>query len=287
MNQNAQQAPQIFDMRKRSAKFERSANRLKQRNETSFIWDHIANEFCERLESIKRKFNNILIIGPMAYYIDKLISAGENAIEQNANIIIMNNSAAEDELPYDVAQFDLIISGGTLDSVNDLPGALVQIRRILKADGLLIGTIFGSGSLSMLKSIMMAADNTPIRPHIHPQIDIRTMADLLVRAGLKLPVADRDTLVIRYSNLFTLVNDIRDIGAGNCLSGPIHPMNKTSLKRAVHKWISLQEEDGKVSETVELIHFNGWAPSPDQPKPTKRGSASVSLIDALKSNNNI
>lgn len=282
MNQNPQQAPQIFDMRKRIAKFDRATHRLTQRGETSFIWDYIADEFCERLAAVKRIFKNVLIMGPMTFYQDRFVLAGDHAIDKDAKISILQNHIADDALPYDTEEFDLIISGGTLDCVNDLPGALIQMRRSLKPDGLLIGSIFGSGSLAMLKSVMMAADDMAVRPHIHPQIDIRTMADLLVRAGLKLPVADRDTLTIRYANLFALANDIRDIGAGNCLSGTIHPMSKSSLERAAQKWISLQEKDGKVSETVELIHFNGWAPSPDQPKPAKRGSASVSLSDALK-----
>lgn len=277
------QTPQIFDMRKRRAKFERAAHRLIISNQTSFIWNHIAEEFCERLAAITRQFDNILITGPMTQYADKFIAAGDNAISANANIIL-EPEQEEDALPYDAEQFDAIISGGTLDGVNDLPGALIQMRRFLKPDGLLLGSIFGSGSLSVLKSIMMAADGDAVRPHIHPQIDIRTMADLLVRAGFKLPVADRDSLIIRYSNLFDMVSDIRDCGLGNSLSARTPAYNKASLYRAIEKWSDLQEDDGKVSEHCELIHFNGWAPSPDQPKPAQRGSGKMSLADALKPN---
>lgn len=285
MNQNAPPAasatPQIFDSRKRSAKMNRAKARVQAKNQTQFIWDHIADEFCERLAAIKRRFDNVLITGPMTHYKQKFIDAGEQAIHHDA-VIILDQSHDEDALPYEIEQFDAIITGGTLDGVNDLPGALIQMRRFLKADGLLLGSIFGSGSLSTVKSIMMAADGDAVRPHIHPQIDIRTMADLLVRAGLKLPVADRDTLNIRYSDLLTLVNDIRDMGLGNSLSADTPPISRTALYRAFEKWTSLQEDDGKVTEKCELIHFNGWAPSPDQPKPAKRGSGKMSLADALK-----
>ncbi len=277
------QTPQIFNMHKRRAKFERAKSRLALNGHTSFIWDHIAAEFCERLAAITRQFHNVLITGPMTHYAQDFRAAGDNAILEDANITLETHHN-EDALPYQSEQFDVIISGGTLDSVNDLPGALIQMRRFLKPDGLLLGSIFGSGSLSILKSIMMAADDDAVRPHIHPQIDIRTMADLLVRAGFKLPVADRDSLIIRYSNLFDMVSDIRDIGLGNSLSAHTPAYNKASLYRALERWNELQEEDDKVSEHCELIHFNGWSPSPDQPKPAKRGSGKMSLADALKPN---
>lgn len=280
------QTPQIFDMRKRKAKMARAYGRAQKSHERSFIWDYIANECCERLAAITRRFDNILITGPLGQYRDILVQAGENAIHKNASIIV-NLYDSEDSLPYQKEQFDIIITGITLDSVNDLPGALIQMRRFLKPDGMLIGSIMGSGTLSTLKSIMMAADGDAVRPHIHPQIDIRTMADLLVRAGFKLPVADRDTLNVRYSELFTLVNDIRDIGLGNSLSSDTPPLTRDAILRAIEHWTKLQEHDGKISEKFEFIHFNGWAPSPDQPKPARRGSGKMSLADALKPKSNI
>lgn len=282
MNQNPANTPQIFSITKQSAKHERARSRLALKRETSFIWDHIAHEFCERLAAITRRFDNILITGPMAYYKNELIAAGEHAIHKDAKIVIADYKHSEDQLHYKAEQFDAIISGGTLDGVNDLPGALIQMRRFLKPDGVLLGSIFGSGSLATLKSIMMAADGDAVRPHIHPQIDIRTMADLMVRAGFQLPVADRDTVRVRYSSLLIMVNDIRDMGLGNSLTQHTPNMSRAALYRAIEKWNSLTEDDGKVTETCEMIHFNGWAPSPDQPKPAKRGSAKMSLADALK-----
>ncbi len=275
------QTPQIFNMSKRHAKLKRAQSRLNDTGRTSFIWDYIAAEFCERLSAITRQFHNVLITGPMIQYVNDFIEAGNNAISKDAQIIL-EAYQSEDALRYKAEQFDAIITGGTLDSINDLPGALIQMRRFLKPDGLLLGSIFGSGSLSTLKSIMIFADDDAVRAHIHPQIDIRTMADLLVRAGFKLPVADRDNLIIRYSSLFDLVSDIRDLGLGNSLSTHTAIYNKASLYRALEKWTELQEEDGKVSEHCALIHFNGWAPSPDQPQPAKRGSGKISLAEALK-----
>jgi len=282
MNQDNSSAPHIFDMQKRQAKFSRAEHRLVLKSEKHFLWNYIAKEFCERLAAVKRKFDNILIIGPMRHYANDFIETGDNAINTDANVIIASQDIIEDQWPYASEQFDLIITGATLDSVNDLPGALIQIRRSLVPDGLLVASIFGSGSLPCLKSVMMSADGDAVRPHIHPQIDIRTMADLLVRTGYKLPVADRDTLKIRYSDLFKLVNDIRDMGLGNSLNQVVPHINKAALYKAFEKWDNLLESDNKVSETIELIHFNGWASSPDQPKPAKRGSANISLVEVLK-----
>jgi len=284
-----QNIPQIFDAKRQRAKMPRAYHRLSRENRTSFIWNHIAEEFYERLSAVTREFKTILIIGPMTQYLSSLIDAGEKAIMRDASITLASPFELqdhiiieEDNLPFEFETFDLIISAGSLDSVNDLPGALLQMRKALKPDGLLLGTIFGSGSLSTLKSIMMSADGDYVKAHIHPQIDIRTMADLLVRAGFQLPVADRDSMTIRYSSLSTLINDIRDIGAGNSLSKANMTMDRRSLVKAGEAWHALQEEDGKVSEQSELIHFSGWSPSPDQPKPARRGSGTMSLQDVLK-----
>lgn len=281
----SKQTPQIFNMSKRHAKFTRAQSRRALSGKPSFIWDHIATEFCERLSIITRSFHSILITGPMTQYAHDFLAAGDNAISKDAHIIL-DAYQREDALHYNAEQFDVIITGGTLDSVNDLPGALIQMRRFLKPDGLLLGSIFGSGSLSTLKSIMITADGDTVSAHIHPQIDIRTMADLLVRAGFTLPVADKDSLIIRYSKLLDMVNDIRDCGIGNSLSVNTPPYNKESLYRALAKWNDLQEEDGKVSEYCELIYFNGWSPSPNQPKAAKRGSGKMSLANALKNSSN-
>jgi NADH dehydrogenase [ubiquinone] 1 alpha subcomplex assembly factor 5 len=147
----------------------------------------------------------------------------------------------------------------------------------------LLANLFGSGSLSSLKAVMIEADGDRISAHIHPQIDLRAMADLLVRAGFALPVADIDRLSVRYKDWRRLVDDIRAMGFGNALAGARTFLGKDYPDRLSSAWAARAEADGKVTEQFQFLQISGWAPSPDQPKPAKRGSASVSLAKILGS----
>ncbi len=263
--------PEIFDRKRRMAMRKRGISR----GGASFLWQHLADDLADRLAYVSRDFVDVLIIGPMTAYAATIVA------DRQVNITAASLTE-EDRLPFPPQSFDLIIAAGTLDSVNDLPGALIQMRRCLRPDGLLLGSVFGAGSLAQLKSSMLAADGDHAAPHIHPQIDLRTMADLLSRTGFALPVADSDVLPVRYGNLVTLIGDLRDMGIGNALAGPRRYLGKTTFARLHAKWGLLAEQDGKVEERFVLSHFSGWAPSPDQPKAAKRGSGTVSLAEALK-----
>ncbi len=129
---------------------------------------------------------------------------------------------------------------------------------------------------------MMAADGPRVAPHIHPQIELRSGADLLSRAGFALPVADLDQLTVRYSAWRSLVDDLRISGFGNMLAGKRPYLGRSYPDRLTKAWSRLAEDDGKVSEQFAFISLSGWSPSPDQPKPAKRGSGKISLAEALK-----
>ena len=274
-------APDIFDYRRRRALRGRSAGA------PSLFLEWMADDLGERLSAVSREFRDILLLGPVARFREKLALPAEAAIRYAALSEAEAHDGAvlctEDALPFEPASFDLIISAGTLDSVNDLPGALIQVRRSLKPDGLFLGTMFGAGSLPALKRCMIAADGDRTAAHIHPQIDVRSAGDLLSRAGFAMPVADGDRLTLRYGDPLRLINDLREAGTGNALAGPRAFIGKAGLARLFEAWAGMVEADGKLSERLELISLSGWAPSPDQAKPARRGSASVSLADALRS----
>jgi NADH dehydrogenase [ubiquinone] 1 alpha subcomplex assembly factor 5 len=263
--------PQIFDNKRRMAMRQRAIARGAAQ---SFLLGHMADELADRLAFVSRSFESVLVIGPITVFADQILA--ERKVMLTADIL-----ANEEALSYARHSFDLVISAGTLDSVNDLPGALIQIRQTLKPDGLFLGTLYGAGSLSTLKAAMVSADGAHARPHIHPQIDLRTIADLMTRAGFALPVADLDTLKVRYASWSTLVSDLRDASAGNILSGPRGYARHvpTALEA---EWCMHCDSEGRVSETFNFLQLNGWAPSPAQPKPAKRGSATVSLANVLK-----
>lgn len=276
------QPPEIFDRRRRRALRDRAG----YRQGDGFLWEHIARDMAERLASVTRDFHSALIIGPISSFQNILMGGRQcdvttASLSASAALLTDDPVIEEDRLPFDPESFDLIISAGTLDSVNDLPGALVQIRRTLKPDGLFLGHMFGAGSLTSLKSLMLAAEGTRAAPHIHPQIDLRSAADLLSRAGFALPVADQDTMPVRYSSWRKLVDDIRNAGVGNALAGSRRFLGKDILARLDSEWANRLDNSTKLEDNYVHIHLSGWAPSPDQPQPARRGSGKVSLAAIL------
>jgi NADH dehydrogenase [ubiquinone] 1 alpha subcomplex assembly factor 5 len=267
----ADSAPVIFDNRRRMAIRARAVARgLEQ----SFLLAAMADELAERLAYVSRNFKTVLLVGPIAVFADRILCERTPAVTIN----VMQD---EEAFCYPPGSFDLVLSAGTLDSVNDLPGALVQLRRVLKPDGLFLGTLFGAGSLKTLKSAMLIADGELVRPHIHPQIDLRAISDLITRAGFALPVTDIDKLEVRYGDWRRLVRDLRDAGVSNALSSP-RRFARSMPDALGAAWRSMSDLDGRVNESFHFLQLSGWAPAPSQPKPAARGSGTVSLASALK-----
>lgn len=268
-------APEIFDPARRKAQQQRAIGLAKANH---FIWDILSEDIADRLGCTTRKFESCLITGPLSGYAEKIL--GPNVARYT-----QFNFACEDQLGVEPESFDLVISAGTLDSVNDLPGALIQIRRALRPDGLFLGAMFGAGTLASLKKALLLADGATATSHIHPQIELRAAADLLTRAGFALPVADRMVTKVRYRDWRSLVDDLRSAGVGNCLAGKRPYLGKKYLNRLDDAWEELAASDGKVSECFEFLHLSGWRPSANQPKPARRGSGEISLSAILGKSN--
>ena len=257
--------------------FDRKLRRLRlaradARGGPYFLLQLMADDLIERLELVQRRFADALVLG-----------GGDLAVRlRERGLRVTCSDADEDRLPFPAASFDLILSAGRLDTVNDLPGALIQIRRTLRPDGLFLAAFLGAGSLPRLRQAMRAAEaaeGRPAAPRIHPQIDVRAAGDLLTRAGFALPVADTEIVSIRYPAFAALVADIRALGATNMLlARDRRPFGRTGLAAAAADFAA---GDG-APERFEIVYLTGWAPAPDQPKAAPRGSGSVSLADALK-----
>lgn len=273
--------PEIFNRQRRRALRERAAGRAGD----MFLWRQIADDIAERLSMVARDFSDILIIGPIGRWVQDMLPRGASithgALSDGEAFGTTVQPIEEDRLPYPPEHFDLVIAAGTLDSVNDLPGALVQIRRILRPDGLFLGHMFGAGSLALLKSVLLEAEADRAASHIHPQIDLRSAADLLVRAGFKLPVADLDVTHVRYQNWRSIVSDLRDAGIGNALAGTRRYLGKDIGARLDNAFAHRVDAQGRATEVFTHLYLSGWSPSEDQPKPAKRGSGQVSLADFL------
>jgi NADH dehydrogenase [ubiquinone] 1 alpha subcomplex assembly factor 5 len=278
----SQDAP--FDRRLRRLRRDRAAARFA---DADYLHRLAADELVERLDCVKRDFRRALDLGCAGGYLTRRLR------ERGLDVVACDSGAAfaraaggvqadEDRLPFADGAFDLVVSVGALDGVNDLPGALLLARRVLRPDGLFLGAFAGAGSLPRLRRAMLAADAVEggAAARIHPQIDVRTAGDLLTRAGFALPVVDAQPIDVRFGSLIGLVRDLRAMGATNILAArSLRPLGRLGLAAAIADFDTTGD---KTVERFEILHLLGWSPSPDQPRPAPRGSGKISLAEALK-----
>ena len=192
-----------------------------------------------------------------------------------------------ERLPVAGGRLDLAVSLLALQTVNDLPGALIQMRRALKGDGLLIAAMIGGETLTELRQSLTIAESEILggaSPRVAPFVDVRALGGLAQRAGLALPVVDLDRAIVRYPDMLALFADLRAMGATNALQARSRkPLRREVLLRAAAVYAErFADPDGRLRATFDLVWLAAWAPHESQPKPLEPGSARTSLADALK-----
>jgi SAM-dependent methyltransferase len=243
--------PRIFDPERRRAARRRALTRQGRPGAARFVLEDMIEDVAERLAFVRQPAGEALVIGDRAGVLVR------DLIAQDHEVMVRDVAELDEELPYPSAGFDLIVSLGTLDTVNDLPGALIHIRNALAPGGRAIAEFVGAGSVDNLRRAMFAAE--PERPaaRLHPMVDIRAAAALLQRAGWADPVADSRTLKVAYRSLDRLVADLRDQGLGNVLASPAPPLGKAALKRARAAFLEGADADGRVVESFEILTLSG------------------------------
>jgi len=216
-----------------------------------FVLEDMIEDVAERLAFVRQPAGEALVIG------DRTGVLVRDLIAQDHEVMARDVADLDEELPYPSGGFDLIVSLGTLDTVNDLPGALIHIRNALAPGGRAIVEFVGAGSLAHLRRAMFAAE--PERPaaRLHPMIDIRAAAALLQRAGWTDPVADSRTIKVAYRSLDRLVADLRDQGLGNVLASPAPALGKAALERARAVFLEGVDTEGRVVESFEILTLSG------------------------------
>jgi NADH dehydrogenase [ubiquinone] 1 alpha subcomplex assembly factor 5 len=284
--------PQIFD---RALLERRRARVAATASNHDFLLVRLGEEFAERLAAVRRSFPVVADIGAhhgslgralaQTAGLERLISL-ENTpglLSQCDGERVLGHAEA---LPFPDASLDLAVSALSLHLVNDLPGALIQIRRALKPDGLFMASLLGGATLNELRAAWLAAEVeicSGASPRVAPFADVRDLGGLLQRAGFALPVADSETLTVTYATPLALMHEIKAMGVSNMLCDRSrHPISRRLLLRAAEIYAErFALPSGRVPATFEIITLTAWVPHESQPKPLKPGSASARLADAL------
>jgi SAM-dependent methyltransferase len=276
--------PNVFDR----ALLRRRRERARALGPETFLIDRVAADLAERLGAVLRQFDVAADLGTPG-------DAVREALADNAAIGRLFAAsplpdgdvvADEEALPFREGSLDLVASALALQFVNDLPGALIQIRRALKPDGLFLAALLGGDTLTELRQAFAEAEaeiEGGVSPRVAPFADVREMGALLQRARFALPVTDVERLTVRYSSPLILMGELRRMGATNVLTDRRRtPLRRATLKRMADIYARrFADPDGKVRATFEIIWLSGWAPHESQQKPLRPGSAQSRLADVL------
>jgi NADH dehydrogenase [ubiquinone] 1 alpha subcomplex assembly factor 5 len=261
-----------------------------------FLLREIAERICERLDDVRRSFPRALIIGAHTGQMAERLRDRfgiETVVEADISVGMLRGRAGlrvaadEEFLPFAPDVFDLVLAPASLHTVNDLAGALIQLRHSLKPDGLLLATVPGAHTLRELRDALLHGEmkvSAGVSPRVAPFMDVRDAGALLQRAGFALPVVDSETVTVRYEHPLKLLHDLRGAGEASALDA----RSRKPLRRDVFKAMAeyymrrYAGEDGRIPATFELLTLTAWKPHASQPQPLKRGSGMIHLGDVLE-----
>ena len=281
-----------FDRRAVRAHRDRAASLLPAHD---FLFREVADRLTDRLVDVTRKFPRALDLGCHGGEIAATLS-GRGGIETLVQCDLspamaraasgLALAADEEALPFGAGAFDLVLSNLSLHWVNDLPGALAQIRYCLKPDGLFLATLLAGETLAELRGSLIEAELAVaggVSPRVSPVADMRDLAGLLQRAGFALPVVDSDSIAVTYADPFRLMQDLRGMGETNAVAA----RSRRTARRALFVEAASRYRDahgdsrGRVPATFQVVYLTAWAPHESQQKPLRPGSATSRLADAL------
>jgi SAM-dependent methyltransferase len=259
-----------------------------------FLMNRAAEDLADRLGAVERRFGKAAVLfcqTPAAAEV--LAASGKVAdiVRVETDAAFLNGAAGSvaplETVPFEPESLDLAVSLLSLQAMNDIPGMLIQIRRALRPDGLFLGAFAGAGTLGELRESLLAAETElygGVSPRVIPFTDVRDAGALLQRAGLALPVADVETVMVRYANLFGLMADLRAMGETSALADRSRrPGSRRLFARAAEIYAErFSDPDGRIRASFSIVWMSGWAPDASQQKPLKPGSAKVSLKAILE-----
>jgi NADH dehydrogenase [ubiquinone] 1 alpha subcomplex assembly factor 5 len=281
----------VFDRRAVRVRRDRAARRAG----FGFLFAEGAERLLDRLEDIDRRFPVALDLGCRDGSLGR-VRGERGGIERLVQVDVSPafvartagwRLAAEAEaLPFSPGSFDAVLSALALHWVNDLPGALLQLRRALKPDGLLLASLLGGDTLSELRQSFMAAELAEeggVSPRVSPFAELRDLGGLMQRAGFAMPVVDSDRITVTYPNALALMRELRGMGESNAVAERRRSFTRrTTLVRAAAIYGErFGQPDGRIPASFEIITLTAWAPHESQPQPLRPGSATTRLAAAL------
>ncbi|HJN23979.1 MAG TPA: methyltransferase domain-containing protein [Rhodospirillales bacterium] len=260
-----------------------------------YLFAEVGERLADRLDDVKRRFPLALDLGCHGGELSRLVTE-RGGIETLVQCDISPRmarragghclAADEEFLPFSPACLDLVLSSLSLHWVNNLPGALAQIRRALKPDGLFLATMLGGATCKELRTALAEAEIAEeggLSPRVSPFADAVDLGALLQRAGFALPVVDQDTITVSYGDPWKLMADLRGMGESNAVIERRRGFTRrATLMAGARRYRELfGDAEGRVPATFQVIYLTAWAPDPSQPQPLKPGSAKSSLAEAL------
>ena len=268
---------QIFDRKLYAERLRR-----KRQAEPNVLTRSIAEELAERLDLITRNSEHAVVIAAEPQAIaQRLRDTGK------VKDVIALEPPGDEVLNLEPNSRDAIFSILDLQSANDVPGLLIQMRRALKPDGLLLACLFAGDTLTELRQSWLAAEakvSGGATPRVAPMIDVRELGALLQRAGFALPVADLDRTTVRYADAIALIHEISALGLSNIMTGRSRRFVSRRLLGAAiaHYHDNFADDDSRIRATLDVAWLTAWSPHESQQQPLKPGSAKARLADALK-----
>ena len=283
---------ELFDAKLMTARRDRAAASASHHD---FLLERVAQDFAERLAIIKRRFPAAINLGAYHGVVSRALRPSPQIgimidVEPSPALLALCDGprvqGAADAVPFADASLDLVVSALALQLVDDLPGALAQIRRALKPDGLLLCALLGGETLKELREAWIVAEEEVmggVSPRVVPFADVRQLGGLLQRAGFALPVVDSDVVQVSYASPLALMQELKAMGASNMLRarGRV-PVTRRLLMRAAEVYAErFGLANGRVTATFEIVTMTGWVPHESQQKPLRPGSAEKRLADVL------
>ncbi len=244
------------------------------RAKDTFLQELAADDLKDRMSFVNKSFQSSAVVTDFQHVWAEKIP--------EARII-----AQSEVLNFGQVQHDVVVHSLGLHWADDPVGQLIQCRRALKPDGLMLAAVLGGQTLHELRACLAEAETLVrggLSPRVAPMAEIRDLGALLQRAGLALPVSDSTTHTLSYQDMFHLMRDLRVMGEGNALAARLRqPTRRRVFREAARIYDQNYSVNGRITATFEIITLTGWAPDASQPQPLRPGSATNRLADALGS----